>query len=217
MSHFLIDGSNEAEVMARMDKAFMRDAQHLDIVHSDYYKRLPQNDLSLWCLNRGFYCLPTYELIEWLKNEIGYVNDAIEIGSGNGAIGRALGIPRTDSKMQERPKIMALYESAGQGVVKYGADVETLTAGQAVAKYKPSVVVAAWVTHRYDPKAPRREGNMWGVSEEKILSQVGKYIFVGHERVHAKKPILRVKHKTYRFPWLVSRSPDPRNVIWVWS
>jgi hypothetical protein len=49
---------------------------------------------------------------------------------------------------------------------------------------------------------------------------VKKYIFVGNEHVHgehARKPILGRPHQTYRLPYNVSRSLDPRNVVWVWS
>ena len=53
-----------------------------------------------FCLSRGIHCLPTLELIEFLKEEIGIQRlgkIAIEIGAGHGAIAKALNIISTDS------------------------------------------------------------------------------------------------------------------------
>ena len=215
MSTFLIDARNQEKVLAALDEACAPNGL-LEPMPALTYSMIPQNDLSLWCLQRGLYCLPTTELIEWLRAEIGG-KSAIEIGAGNGCIGRELGIPMTDSRMQEKPEIAALYGDLGQGVVQYGQDVDKMPANQAIAHYKPDVVIAAWVTHRYDKQHPGRGGNMWGVREDKIIDRVKKYIFIGNERTHRQKPILQVRHKTYRLPFLYSRSPDPRNVVWVWE
>lgn len=57
--------------------------------------------------------------------------------------------------------------------------------------------------------------------EEHILgaASVRRYIFVGHEQVHQKKPVLRFPHETIIVPGLYSRSMQTsgRNVVWVWD
>lgn len=179
-----------------------------------FYAQYSQHDLSLWCVTRGIYCLPTTELIEFLGKEIAGKR-AIEIGAGNGVIGRALGIPATDSRMQERPEIAEFYASIGQQVVTYGQDVDKLDAAEAIEHYQPEIVIAAWVTHQYDENDHHRGGNAFGIDEEAIAKRA-TYIHVGHERVHAQKPVLKIPHETHRIPlWSRSFEAD-ENVIWIW-
>ena len=209
----ILDARNETKILAKLDKACLRDGR-LDPMPAAFYATVPQNDLSIFCVRRGFYCLPTVELIEWLRERIGG-RKAIEIGAGNGAIGRALGIPMTDSRQQERPEMAAYYASLGQATVSYPDDVEKLSAAAAVEKYKPEVVIAAWVTHRYYTHSHELGGNQWGVDESRL--RVATYIHVGHEGVHAQKPILKREHETHRLPFLYSRSMTLKNVVWVWT
>src|SRR6185295_2017181 len=68
-----------------------------------FYQGIDENELKYFMHQNAIYVLPTTELIDWLRTEI--VGTAIEIGAGHGAISRALGIPITDSRMQERPDI----------------------------------------------------------------------------------------------------------------
>ena len=167
-----------------------------------------QNALSLFCLKHGVYQIPTTELIKYLQKEIGGL-PAIEIGSGNGCIGRALRIPMTDNKMQNWPEMQEYYKSIGQPRVQYGDDVQEMAAIPAVKFHKPTVVVACWVTHLFKPGM--NVGNPHGVDEELLFGHgVEKYIHVGNKRVHQEKPILR---KTAHFDidiiapeWLLSRS-----------
>lgn len=212
----ILDSSREHEILAELDAACLKDGM-LQVMPASFYATKPQNDLSVWCVRRGFYCLPTLELVEFIRDQID-CEDAIEIGSGNGCLGRAVGIPLTDSRQQERDDVQALYQSLNQAITTYGDDVEKLTGLEAVEKYKPRVVVAAWVTHRWSPKHPKLRGNMNGVDDGKLLDKkcVRKYIFVGHERVHALKPILGRRHTTHRPPFY-SRAFDAGNVVWIWG
>lgn len=195
-------------------------AGRLRAVTAKFYAGFKRNDLSAWCVARGFYCLPTLELVDFIRDQID-CDAALEIGAGNGALGRAVGIPMTDSHQQERPEMAALYRGLGQAAVEYGADVEKLTALEAVEKYRPRVVVAAWVTHRWDRRRPHLKGNMYGVDEARLLDKpfVRRYVFVGSESVHGKeapKPILSRRHETHRLPFLYSRAFEPTDVVWVW-
>lgn len=214
----LLDSSRMPQILEELDAACLQDGQ-LQVMPASFYAQWPQNDLSIWCVKRGFYCLPTLELVEFVRDQID-CEDTVEIGAGNGALGRAVGVTLTDSYQQERPDVQELYSNElGQATVPYGKDVEKLTALEAVEKYRPRVVLAAWVTHRFDRQRTDLRGNMHGVDEGKLLGKrfVKKYIFVGHERVHGTKPILSRRHATHRLPFLYSRAFDRRDVVWVWG
>jgi hypothetical protein len=213
-----LDASHETEILAGLDAECLDEKGRLKAVPASVYANRSRTDLALWCVRRGFYCLPTLELVEFLREQI-IDGDTIEIGAGNGALGRAVGIRMTDSRQQERDDVQQLYQNIEQATVPYGEDVEKLTALEAVEKYRPTVVLGAWVTHRWNRDHPQRRGNMNGIDEGRILDKkfVKKYIFVGHEHVHALKPILGRPRETFRLPYLYSRSPDPRDVVWVWS
>lgn len=162
---------------------------------------------------RAIYNFPTVELIEHLKEIIGD-RSAIEIGSGNGVMAKALGIPATDNRQQERPDVVAYYELLRQPVIKYGDNVEELDAHAAVKKYKPKVVVATWVTHKFNPADPTREGNQDGVDEAWIIDNCDEYVFIGNMKTHEKKPIWSRPHTKQALPFLYSRSmSDAPNFI----
>lgn len=182
-------------------------------------KDIPQEHLSVFCVYNGIYTLPTQELVDFLSEEIGEAQDrTVEIGAGNGVLGRALGIKSTDNLMQLTPDIKAYYESLGQAIVSYGDNVEKLDAMQAVKKYSPEIVIAAWVTHKYNAREHWRGGNAMGVDENTLLKKVKKYIMVGNVSVHGKKPILSLPHRTILAPWILSRSvSSDQNLIYIWE
>lgn len=140
--------------------------------------------------HHGLYAFPTVEGIQLIRELIGD-RAAIEIGAGNGAFCKALGIPGTDNYQQAMPKYKAYYRKMNQPIVKYGSHVERLEASVAIAKYKPQVVIASWVTHLYMPQRHHLGGNEIGVDEHYLLSEVEDYIFIGDTHVHAKKPLLQ--------------------------
>jgi len=165
----------------------------------------------------GFYSFPTEELVAYLKDLIEF-RSAIEIGSGNGVLAAALGIPATDSRQQEVPEIAALYEFGGMPVVRYGENVETLNYRQAIEKYRPEVVIACWVTHKWDANRPKAKGNQFGIDEEWVLANCKTYVHVGNCRTHNGKSILRRRHTTFRPPWLYSRAMNGSpNEILIWT
>jgi hypothetical protein len=177
-------------------------------------------DLRYWCHIHAVYGLPTFELIGWLKERI-QGRSAIEIGSGNGCLGRALGIPATDSWMQATPEIQALYASQGQQTITYGEDVERLEALEAVARYHPQVVIGQWVTEWIDPNLPPPPGggSVFGVREPELLAQVETYILVGNSTIHGQKSLIRKQPpEMVRANWIWSRSQYPSmNFILVWD
>jgi hypothetical protein len=193
----------------------------LKVMPAAFYRQFEQVDLAGFCLKQAAYCLPTFELLDKINElilEVSPTRSAIEIGSGNGVLGQALGIPCTDNYMQADAGIQAMYASAMQPVITYGAHVEKLDAFAAVKQYKPEVVVAAWVTHKYNPAEHWREGNMFGVDEKALLRRIKRYVFVGNLSPHGKKPLLAVPHKRIEVDYVFSRSLDAHNnAILVWE
>lgn len=193
----------------------------LKVMPAEFFRQFRQADLSGFCHRHGLYLLPTIELVDQINGLIMQASptrSAIEIGSGNGTLGKALGIPCTDSLMQSDPHVRALYEMSGQPVVNYGAHVEQLDALAAVNRYRPEVVVASWVTHIYDPTEHQRGGNMYGVDEVALLQKIKRYIFVANMNPHALKPLLCIPHKTIPTDYIFSRGIDAtKNALLVWE
>jgi hypothetical protein len=174
---------------------------------------IPNQALRMWCHNHARYGLPTAELIEWLQFFVKSYK-AIEIGSGCGDLAFHLGIPATDSRMQERPEIRAWYDFLQHPAVVCPPFVETLDATQAIAKYKPDLVIASWVTQWSEEGD---DGNPFGVVEELIPACGVTYLFIGHPRVHGRKRIMRLRHEEYRLPFLRSRATDQsQNTVYIW-
>lgn len=188
----------------------------LVIKDASFYDSIPQEHLALWCHQHGIYCLVTTELVDWCKQQIEGQN-AIEIGAGNGSLGRALGIPVTDSRMHERPDVALLYRLQGQPVTTYPDHIVEMDASAAVSYYKPDVVIGCWITHIFNEEDSWRGGNMYGVDERILLQNVKKYIVIGNRTVHKNKRILSREHDEFQFPWLKSRSLNiDDNLIYVW-
>jgi len=179
----------------------------LKIMPKAYYQGTTQSERSALALLTGNYLLPTFELVDWIREQIAG-RSAIEIGSGNGILADALGIPATDNRMQENPDIAAHYAAMGQPVITYGDNVEKLDAQEAIAKYRPQVVVAAWVTHRYDPSRHLAGGNMFGVDEGAVIDACEDYVFIGNTQVHAGKPIWDRPHRRFDTSAVFSRATN---------
>lgn len=180
-------------------------------------KPFDQEYISVFCHKHALYQLPTTELIDFIKNEIdGF---AIEIGAGNGCIGRSLGIKMTDNFLQQRAIMKDYYESLGQPTINYGDDVEKIGAIKSIKTYRPNTVIGCWIT----PKIKERMmtvSDFHGIDENEIFPNgVKKYIHVGNENIHSDKPLLkRVAYKEYKFPWLISRSMSrEKNVIYIFQ
>lgn len=217
MSVYIVEAVSDAK-LAALDRACMPDGW-LQPVPSAVYEATEPAARVTWCVKRGLYHLPTLELVETLRRELPDPERAIEIGAGHGALGKALGIRCTDNRMQEWPDIRRTYEELGQAVVTYPPHVEKIAALDAIDKYQPRTVVAAWVTHKYHYLRHDKGGNMFGVDEPELLLKpsVRRYVFVGHEQTHRNKAILDQSHSVMKPPGMYSRSPVPGDVVWVWE
>jgi len=199
-----------------LEKLFIKDGLIVPVPYADL-KSFTQTQICVFCHKHAIYQLPTTELIEFLKAHTKDVT-AIEIGAGNGCIGRNVGIKMTDNKMQTWDDIKLTYLIAGQPVITYGQDVETIPAIDAIKRYKPETVIACWVTHKWVDDA--HQGNYWGVQEEEIFTNgVKKYVHVGNWQTHVRKPILKkVRFDIVQAPWIVSRSMSyEENVIFIFE
>lgn len=186
------------------------------IVHpAEFWRQFSRMEIVAFCVEHGLYLLPTTELVAWLQERIAG-RHAIEIGSGNGVLAKALGIVATDNHMQEWPEIRAIYEQSQQPTIRYGSNVVRLDAHAAIREYKPEVVIGAWITHCYALMQHENGGNVHGPNETHIISKA-TYVFIGCQGTHANKPLLRLAHDRYVAPWLVSRSFAGDDFIAVWE
>ncbi len=187
------------------------------ILPAFFWATTTMEERALFGLLNGIYSFPTVELVEYLTEVIAG-RSAIEIGAGNGVLAEALGIPATDNRMQEKLPYRLIYQVSGQTPVRYGPNVVDCPADEAVRRYKPDVVLACWVTHRYDPARPAAGGNEIGVDEQDILDHCGTYVVVGNERVHEHKAIWAAPHTITYPPYVYSRASNgSRDFVATWA
>lgn len=179
-------------------------------------QKFSQNQISLFCWGRGIYQIVTTELVDFVRNEIEDFH-AIEIGAGNGCLGRALGIPLTDNRMQELPEVKAWYKRLGQPVMEYPADIVKMDAIRAIKATGADCAVGAWVTQKYKPGM--KDGNFMGVDGAILAARLKRYVFIGNEERHMSQEVLRYcQPKIYKADWLISRSLHrQKNMIWIFD
>lgn len=203
--------------LAPLDRALLDGQGLVRLLPAADLHQIPRPALRYWLHMRAVYGLPTTELIAWLQEQIGE-RRAIEIGAGNGALGRALGIPRTDSHVQQTDEMKQRYASlsiGAQAPVSYPPDVKRMEALDAVDHYRPHTVVASWVSQKWRPGD--EQAFVYGVDEWALLKRVRRYIFIGALSSHDQKRILTRPHETYAPPWLVSRAEPGIDRIWVFQ
>lgn len=199
----------------RLDDVLLDAKGRMIVPPAALYETLPPGQLRAWCHFRGVYQLACSELVDWARDRIAG-RRAIEIGAGRGWLGRALGIPMTDSRVMERLDMAMFYRLTGQPVTPYGDDVEKLEALEAIARYKPEVVIGCWVTQLHLPGDDH--GSAFGVDEVRLLDRVSEYIVVGNANVHGGKRICKREHAEFKAPWIWSRAARPElNTIYTWG
>jgi len=208
------------EDVSYMDELLFDSNGMLRPVKASDLAALKATHLMLWGNKNGVYTYPTFELIDWIKEKIGG-RGAIEICSGSGVMGRAIGIPMTDSYVQTEPAMMAYYLAMNQKPIFPANDVQKFEANEAVDYFKPDVVMGCYVTQKYLPgdEGPPAIGSSWyGVDELAMLPKIQTYINVGNHSTHKDKRIRKFPHQVYKFPWLFTRSGSPeQNEIVVWE
>lgn len=201
-----------------IDEILLADGK-LQVVPAFALERLPKYHLAIWGNKRGVYCFPTTELISWLHEKIGG-RSAIEICSGTGVIGRALGIVSTDSYIQTTPDMMNLYAMYGQQPIFPPEDVRKFEANEAVDYYKPKVVLGSFITQKYQPgdEEAKIGSSVYGVDELALIPKIETYIAIGNTNTHGSKRALSLPHERFHFPWIYTRSLSPEhNEIVIWN
>lgn len=199
-----------------LDELLLDEEGRVKVLHAEALKKIDKRQLRLWCHLRAVYLVPSKELVDIIKGWVGKDFDAIEIGAGNGCLGRALGIPMYDNFMQrDNPEVVAYYNATGQPTINYGSDVQKADANDIVKELGPVDVVGAWITHAYKPDEHWRGGNMFGVNESELIQYAHRYVMIGDEKVHQKKSLLNHPHKSYSLDgFAFGRGEKPR--VWVW-
>lgn len=178
-----------------LDDILLKDGE-LQVIPAAEMKKIKHDDLRLWCHKNAVYGLPTVELIESIKEHV-VPSKTIEVGGGCGVFGRALGIPSTDSFIQNTPEMREMYKLMQQPVVKYGSNVELCEASDAIDKYKPDVVFGSWVTQFASPyliTPPIGGGSVVGLKETEFINKISKYIIFGNENIHGKKELFNLSN-----------------------
>lgn len=197
--------------LTEAERVLLDDNSNVRILSAAVVHALPAAGVRLFLHLNGIYGLPTTELVEFLKVRIGG-RHAIEIGAGTGLLGKALGIPMTDSHLQADPKMTAFYLATGQPPICYGKDVQKLDALAAIEFHKPTVVVGSWITQFSNEIG---KGSSWGIDEEQLLRKVPCYLMYGGITSHKDKTILAIPHLTWTKPWMCGRAQDP--VLYQWG
>jgi hypothetical protein len=186
------------------------------VMPADFYAKATVSERGLLGVRHGLYCLPTVELVDWLRDFIDG-RKAVEIGAGNGRLAEAVDIVATDSYLQERPEMRAFYASLGQPLVRFGPNVLRLDAREAIRKYRPQVVVGSWVTHKYNARRHGSGGNMYGPDTDWVLQRCEHYVLIGNEKTHAQHPLWARTHSILYPSWLYSRAVNgSRDFIAIW-
>lgn len=162
--------------------------------------------LRYYLHQNGIYALITNELVQWFKDNVDLSN-AIEIGSGVGTLGKALGIRCTDSFLQTEPEIKAYYEALGQPTIKYGIHVEKIEGLAAIKRFKPSVVIGSWITHKWNDSL--QNGNDYAPDELEIMKNTDTYYLVGNLEAHQHNRLFNEENiiiKAHYFEGLYSRN-----------
>lgn len=201
MDAFTLDPTRVRDLSRRL----LDDRGRLRVVPARELAATTSEERLLFGVRHGFYGFLTQELVDFLRARIAG-RSAIEIGAGHGVLAQALGILATDNRQQEDEDIQAYYRALGQPTVPYGDHVEKLDAAAAIAKYRPQVVIACWITHRLEAERPEAGGSATGVDEAAVVAACEDYIVIGNERVHANKPIWALPHEKLTPPWLYSRA-----------
>jgi hypothetical protein len=193
------------------------DAGQLRILPAAFWATTTPQERALFGHRHGIYGFPTVELVEYLRELIAG-RKAIEIGAGNGVLAAALDIPATDNLQQLQPKYKAIYEQTNQPIVSYGENVVELDAKAAVRRYRPDVVIACWVTHKYQRTRHHLGGNEIGVNEAELIGNVQQYVVIGNDKVHKAKPIWDLPHTRIRRPFIYSRAANGTpDFIAIWQ
>lgn len=159
--------------------------------NADKLKNIRSIQIQAYAHKLGLYGIFTKELIQQFKNLING-RSCIEVGAGNGTLGRALNIPMYDNFLQLRPEIKIYYIITKQPIVNYGQDVLKMDGLEAIKKHRPKVVIGSWVTHKYNPKLKHLEGSHFAFEQKEMFNYgVEQFIMYGSLKTHYLNPLFK--------------------------
>lgn len=205
--------------VAYLDALWLADDGRIKLLPAAAFREIDPMHLRLWMHHQARYCLPTLELVTWLREQIGD-RTAVELGSGNGDLYYHLGITGTDSYIQTTPEFLQMTALWAQPSTKPRRDTLRLNAETAVRNLSPDLAVACYLTRKFIPGKDRigkAQAFIWGPREEKIIERVQCYIHVGNEHTHGQKTALKKRHRKIRLPGLVTRGDPALDIIYVWG
>lgn len=195
-------------------RAIMNKREMRILPYSEWMK-FSRDEIRMLLHETATYVAPTEELIDYLDKIIGQ-DKAIEVGAGNGFIGRELNIPITDSYQQQDPKVMAYYRLMKQPLIKYPVDVIKMDAWTAVRRFKPHTVIGCYITHKW--REDTQDGNDKGIDMFDLFNHCKRLIMVGNLHTHRNNPLLETSHQEIQLPGLLTRSvDDSSNRIFIWQ
>lgn len=172
------------------ETGLFHDCGTLKAMPASFWAATSVGQRALFGHTHGIYSFPTLEAVEFIRNAIfGRERQTIEIGAGMGQWSKALDIRATDSYLQRRPDVVKQYLDAGQKPAPYGPHVRKYEAMKAVREFRPTIVVASWVTQKFRADRFCVRGNVDGVDELRLLEYVDEYIFIGSTASHGDKMI----------------------------
>lgn len=197
-------------------RKIVMDGRQMRILPASVWQSLDWLSVRMLLHETGTYVIPTEELIDYLDNLIGQ-DYTIEIGAGNGWIGRELDIMMTDSyQQQDDEATVMLYRIMGQPTIRYPKDVIKIDANAVARRFKPHTILGCYVTHKW--RNDIQDGNYKGVDFEKLLRYVKRLILVGNIHTHRTNPIMDLPHKEVYFDGLMARANDQTtNRIFIWE
>lgn len=213
----IINNSDWAKfTVAKLNEKFLDSDRRIKLLPASTWQSIDPIELRLWCHSRAIYSIPTIELIDWLREQIAG-KTAIEVGAGNNCLGWHLGIPTTDSYIQQNdPVVRKFYELTRQPITSPHPETQQYEACEAVKRFKPEVVIASWLTEKWNPAT--ENGSDYGTDETWLIQNVEKYIHIGNHKIHGNKTVRDFDHTVYQPDWLVSRASCPdQNAIYVWQ
>ncbi len=182
---------------------------------------LPANEiLKLGDYNRqiimsllGLYVWPTVELFDFFKTNIPNETSVLELGAGNGVLGKSLGWNSTDNfsqseqfiarnKEEQRYNKMALLQLKSNNIapVNYGDNVRKIDACDAVSEYKANTVLGLYLTDVTQNKFTIN------LMDAFMSESTETFYLVGNMDTHYKKsPIFDLKHEIIEVEGLVIR------------
>jgi hypothetical protein len=201
------------KTIREMEDKFL-DGNKLNVRPHHWWLDYGLDNVQSFMWKHGMYVVPTRELSEWVSNNA--VGRRVEIGCGNGAIGRDLSFPITDSKMHDSLEYRMYMLSLKQPPTEYPEDVVKMEATEAILHYGADTAFGCFITHRFDDAT--QSGNVYGPDTMGFLKLLKMYVMVGNLKTHRNEPLLKLSHEELQFPWLITRSADQSlNRIFVWK